>query len=85
MQNYTWLFFTDCDSLFLDFSIDLGRWVPEDSSLTELVLTGDHRWAINSERFLIHNGPCARQQLDNVTKEPKDTHGYVGNDDAAYN
>ena len=87
MQNYTWVFFTDCDALFLDFSIDVGRWATDDdASTTELVLTGDHGWAaMNSGQFLMRNGTWAKQLLDDAMKEPKHTHGCVGNDNAAFN
>ena len=41
------IFHTDCDALFLDFRIDVGQWATVDgNSTTELVLTGDHNWAV---------------------------------------
>lgn len=86
MERYEWVFFTDCDALFMDFNIDLGMWVPEDdSSPVELILTGDHGWAMNSGQFIMRNGTWAKQLLDDAMKEPKNTHGCVGNDNAAFN
>ena len=76
LQRYTWVFFTDCDALFLDFSIDVGRWAERNErSATELVITGDHNYAMNSGQFLIRNGTWAKSLLDDAMKEPKNTHG----------
>ena len=86
LQNYTWVFFTDCDALFLDYSIDVGRWARGDdderSTNIELVLTGDHNYAMNSGQFLIRNGTWAKTLLEDAMKEPRNTHGCAGNDNA---
>ena len=76
LQNYSWVFFTDCDALFLDFSIDVGRWAERNERSTkELILTGDHVWAMNSGQFIMRNGTWAKSLLDDAMKEPKNTHG----------
>ena len=86
LQNYSWIFFTDCDSIFLDYSIDIGRWAAHhENSKTELILTGDHNYAMNSGQFLIRNQTWAKSLLDDGMKEPIHTHGCVGNDNAAFN
>ena len=86
LQNYSWIFFTDCDSIFLDYSIDVGRWATRhENSKTELILTGDHNYAMNSGQFLIRNRTWAKSLLDDATKEPIHTHGCMGNDNAAFN
>ena len=78
LQNYSWVFFTDCDSLFLDFSIDVGRWAERnESSTTELVITGGQFWAMNSGQFLVRNRTWARSLLDDALKEPPNTHGNI--------
>ena len=76
LQKYSWVFFTDCDAIFLDFSIDVGRWAERNErSTSELIITGDHVYAMNSGQFLIRNRSWAKSLLDDAMKEPKNTHG----------
>jgi hypothetical protein len=92
LRNYTWVFYTDCDSLFLDFCVDVGFWPRQaqrrshDSQHTaDLIFTGDKGWAMNSGQFIFRNTVWSHQLLSQALLEPRNTHGCVGNDNAAFN
>ena len=92
LRNYTWVFYTDCDSLFLDFCVDVGFWPRQaeqrshdDQSTVDLIFTGDKGWSMNSGQFIFRNTDWSRQLLSKALLEPRNTHGCVGNDNAAFN
>lgn len=91
LDNFTWVFYTDCDSLFLDFCVDVGQWprqAEQQSNNQEninLILTGDKGWAMNSGQFIFRSTEWSHQILQKATLEPRNTHGCVGNDNAAFN
>ena len=89
LHTYRWVFFTDCDALFVDCSIDAGRWPREaeagDGPSAHLIFTGDKNWAMNSGQFFIRNTSWSRSLLLNASLEPHNTHGCEGNDNAAFN
>lgn len=89
LRTYRWVFFTDCDALFVDFCIDVGHWPREAEAgggpSAHLILTGDQNWAMNSGQFFIRNTSWARSLLEVAALEPRNTHGCAGNDNAAFN
>ena len=68
LRTYRWVFFTDCDALFVDFCIDVGHWPREAEAgggpSAHLILTGDQNWAMNSGQFFIRNTSWARSLLE---------------------
>ena len=92
LRNYTWVFYTDCDSLFLDFCVDVGFWPRQaerrshdNQHTVDLIFTGDKGWAMNSGQFIFRNTFWSHQLLSQALLEPRNTHGCVGNDNAAFN
>eukprot|EP00966_Prymnesium_polylepis_P259350 5990505-Prymnesium_polylepis.1 len=67
LQNFTWVLFVDCDSLFMDFCVDVGRWprLYDDHRrrhhrrAVDLIISGDHNWAMNSGQVAERPGPRA--------------------------
>ena len=91
LDNYTWVFYTDCDSLFIDLCVDVGQALRrfERGSYaqqnTDIILTGDKGWAMNSGQFIVRNSDWSKELLRKASLEPRNTHGCVGNDNAAFN
>lgn len=99
LNTYNWVFFTDCDSLFMDFSVGLDLWTrSKEGSNTDLFLTGDHNYAMNSGQFLIRNTTWSREILKATMSESpiagrcilgneplSHRCKCVGNDNAAFN
>jgi len=90
LDNYTWVFYTDCDSLFIDFCVDISKALTRIERRSEghninLVLTGDKGWAMNSGQFIVRNTEWSKDILYKASLEPRNTHGCVGNDNAAFN
>ena len=92
LRNYTWVFYTDCDSLFLDFCVDVGFWSRQaerrshdNEHTVDLIFTGDKGWAMNSGQFILRNTAWSHELLSKAELEPRNTHGCVGNDNAAFN
>jgi len=91
LDNFTWVFYTDCDSLFLDFCVDVGQWPRQveqqlnNQENINLILTGNKGWAMNSGQFLFRSTVWPRQVLQTATLEPRSSHGCVGNENAAFN
>jgi len=90
LENFTWVFYTDCDSLFLDFCVDARRWPQQVEQQSggeniDLILTGDKSWAMNSGQFMIKSSTWSYELLKRATYEPRNTHGCIGNDNAAFN
>ena len=100
LNTYNWVFFTDCDSLFMDFSVGLDLWtgIKKEERSTDLFLTGDHNYAMNSGQFLIRNTTWSREILKATMSESpiagrcilgneplSHRCKCVGNDNAAFN
>ena len=88
LKKYSWVFFTDCDSMFVDFCVDAGHWpkgVENSGKSADLIFTGDENWAINSGQMFVRNTSWATDLLHNASLEPRNTHGCSGNDNAAFN
>jgi len=91
LDNYTWVFYTDCDSLFADFCVDVGQALKrfergsDGQKMADIILTGDKGWAMNSGQFIIRNTDWSKELLHKASLEPRNTHGCVGNDNAAFN
>lgn len=91
LDNYTWVFYTDCDSLFVDFCVDVGQALrrfergSDGQKHADIILTGDKGWAMNSGQFIVRNTDWSKELLRKASLEPRNTHGCVGNDNAAFN
>ena len=90
LSNFTWVFYTDCDSLFIDFCVDIAQWPKEVENSpgghdVALILTGDRKWAMNSGQFFMRNVLWSHRLLKQAALQPRNTHGCVGNDNAAFN
>ena len=91
LDNYTWVFYTDCDSLFLDFCVDVGQALSrfeqgsDEQKMADIILTGDKGWAMNSGQFIVRNSDWSKELLHKASLEPRNTHGCVGNDNAGFN
>ena len=85
LQSNEWVFFTDCDSLFMDFSVDIKHFFRHTNS--DMIICGDKNWAMNSGQYFARNASWVRELLFNVTLETRirDSHGCVGFDNAAFN
>lgn len=84
MKRYSWVFYTDCDSLFIDFCVDVGVWLQR-AEQADLIFTGDKNWAMNAGQFIIRNTTWSNDLLLQAMEEEPNSHGCVGNDNAAFN
>jgi hypothetical protein len=64
LRKHAWVFWTDCDALFLNFSIGLP--VPPVGAATSLVIQSDLTHAMNTGQFLIDNSAWSDNFLAQV-------------------
>src|ERR1043165_7361806 len=62
LPEYDYLFWTDADSIIMDFSIRLERFI---DAYSELIISKDHN-AVNAGNFFIRNTPRVHEFLKDV-------------------
>lgn len=83
LKSHEWVFWTDCDSLFMDFCVGLERWTTYQTA--DLVFSGDKNYAINTGQLLLRSSAWTQDLLLRAEREPVRSHGCSGNDNAALN
>lgn len=65
LVNFKWVFWTDCDALFMNFSIPLP--IPNTTKTNvHMVISGDYNNAINTGQFLIDNSIWSKNIMSNI-------------------
>ena len=84
LATYNWVFWTDCDSLFMNFSMPLPIPKTNAPNSPHFIFCGDHNNAINTGQFLIDNSTWSRSLLDQIHMNK---HAECGDkfDNAAFN
>jgi len=66
-ENYEfeWLFYTDCDALFMEFSQPLSKFFPEDAQIM-FVYAGDRHYVLNSGQYLLRRSDLGKKLLNTM-------------------
>eukprot|EP00040_Diaphanoeca_grandis_P008288 m.44739 g.44739 ORF g.44739 m.44739 type:complete len:308 (-) comp19764_c0_seq2:217-1140(-) len=95
LLRYDWVFWSDCDAMFMNFSLPLPipRATPSSgSAVPHMIVIGDNYQAINSGQFLIDNSQWSLNILSQIpsarvpwNRDRKHNCGNAGKDNPVFN